>query len=115
MKTVERQMQSDLIDCSMNDFIGLVKDSDKTTLLGMLGVLRADYQQLELAIQDLRNIIQEKDSFTEDEKSLHIELASQMVNIEERCRLILEDVGSTTDDFIPETYVVTKAGSSKEL
>ena len=29
-KTVEREMVTDLIDCNLNDFVGLIKDSDKS-------------------------------------------------------------------------------------
>ena len=65
-------MVTDLIDCNLNDFVGLIKDSDKSVKIGMLGVLRSYYQQMELALKDLRDKIEEKNSFTDEEKDLHI-------------------------------------------
>lgn len=93
LETLERKMQSDLIDTNIADFIGIIRgDVDYSTLIAMRGVLRADFQQLELAWKDLSDKIAEKDAYTEEEKDLFQNLMFTMVDIEEKCRLITEEM-----------------------
>lgn len=104
--TVEREMIADLVDCSMVEFIHLIKDvEDLDTRNGMLNILRAEYQQMELALTDLRTLINDKDSFTPEEKELHVNLFLKMSDIEERCRLLVIEIGGIENEFVEGSYI----------
>lgn len=98
MKNVERQLQSDLIDISISEFVKTIREVDYPILIGMQGVLRADYQQVELAWKDLSNLIDEKNSFTKEEGKLFGDLSFLMVNIEERCRILTEEINRYSEE-----------------
>lgn len=102
----EHELNTHLVDCPIKEFVGLIRSVDSQTQIGMLGVLRADYQQMELALKDLRERINKKNSFTQEEGKLHIELASKMVLIEEKCRILVDETGrSTEDEFVEGTFI----------
>ena len=59
---------------------------------------------MELALKDLRDKIEEKNSFTDEEKDLHIDLAKEMVNVEERCRLLVDEIGES-EGFVEGSFI----------
>ena len=95
--SVEREMISDIIDCSMEDFVKLLRDVDLTTLLGIRNVLRNYYKQVELALEDLKERINAKNSYTEEEKTLFQEQSFIMFNIEEKARVITEEISRVAE------------------
>jgi hypothetical protein len=97
--SVERQMVADVIDCDIPKFVELMRSVDVTTLLGMQGVLRVQYKQVELAHQDLAVIINDKDSYTEAEANLFKDQILTMMNIEEKTRLVTQEIEVTKDQI----------------
>ena len=91
--TVERNMQSDLMDCTLEEFIHTIysfqEEDASSVLAGMLGLIRAIYQQTELAHIDLRARIEAKDSYTDEEAKLFLDHTVIMMKAEERSRLIV--------------------------
>ena len=83
MRNLEREMQSQLIDCSLDQFVRAMRLANVEELEGMRNILRVDYQAVELAWKDLSDKIQEREDkgelyyheavgaefhYTEDEK-----------------------------------------------
>ena len=92
VNTVERQMQQDMTDCTMEEFVRLIREVDGSTVRGVLGYLRVTYQQLEIALKDLREKIDKENSYTKEEGELHIDLAKKLVVLEEKARLASEEL-----------------------
>mgnify|MGYP007069507726 CR=1 FL=1 len=107
MRNLEREMQSQLIDCSLDQFVRTMRLADVEELEGMRNILRVDYQAVEFAWKDLSDKIQERENkgelyyheevggefhYTEEEKDLFLNLSLTMFTIEERCRILTEEI-----------------------
>ena len=97
MRNLEREMQSQLIDCSLDQFVRAMRLANVEELEGMRNILRVDYQAVELAWKDLSDKIQEREEagelpYNEAEKELFLNLSLTMFTIEERCRILTEEI-----------------------
>lgn len=96
-RNLEREMQSQLIDCPLDQFVQTMRLADVESLEGMLNILRVDYQSVELAWKDLSDKIQDREDkglvpYNEKEKDLFLNLSLIMFTIEERCRILTEEI-----------------------
>ncbi len=119
MRTVEREMQSQLIDCSTTEFVKIMREASFDELIGMLNILRVDYATAEEALNDLKKIIQdredrdEKPYYNEDEKGLFMDLSFLLYSIEERCTILVNelqriDIEMATEELIAEEVEVVE-------
>lgn len=97
MRNLEREMQSQLIDCDIGQFVRTMRMADLEELEGMRNILRVDYHTVELAWKDLSDKIQEREDqgeipYNEAEKELFLNLSFTMYTIEERCRILTEEI-----------------------
>ena len=61
MRNLEREMQSQLIDCPLDQFVRIMRLADVEEMEGMLNILRVDYQAVEFAWKDLSDLIQKRE------------------------------------------------------
>lgn len=102
--SIERNMVSDLIDCEINEFVAFMRNVDLTTLLGVRNVLRNNYSQAELAFKDLEKLIEDQKGYSSSEGKLFSDLSFLLMNIEEKTRLLTEEIynltGNANSDMI---------------
>ena len=96
-RNLEREMQSQLIDCPLDQFVRIMRLADVEEIEGMLNILRVDYQAVEFAWKDLSDLIQKREEageipYNEAEKELFLKLSFTMYSIEERCRILSEEI-----------------------
>ena len=96
-RNLEREMQSQLIDCPLDQFVRIMRMADVEEMEGMLNILRVDYQAVEFAWKDLSDLIQKREEagelhYNEAEKELFLNLSLTMFTIEERCRILTEEI-----------------------
>jgi len=94
-----------LLSLRLNSF----KMKQEISLSDALNYLLCRLTQRELSekigLDQWKLLVKMKDSsFTDEEKDLHIDLAKEMVNVEERCRLLVDEIGES-EGFVEGSFI----------